>query len=131
MCGIAGIATSTTTSVDVDRLISMTAMLIHRGPGDRGVYVNPPRNVGLAHARLSIVDLAGGRQPISNGDSSLWITFNGEIFNHVELREELLKKGRRFRTESDTEESAPFAFSDDDSFQDRGIVDSTGILELV
>jgi len=103
MCGIAGIATSTTTSVDVDRLISMTAMLNHRGPDDRGVYVNPQRNVALGHARLSIVDLAGGRQPMSNSDGSLWITFNGEIFNHVELREELLKKGHRFRTESDTE----------------------------
>src|SRR5262245_58790889 len=103
MCGIAGIVTSTTTSVDVDCLRSMTAMLNHRGPDDRGVYVNPQRTVGLAHTRLSIVDLAGGRQPMSNGDGSLWITFNGEIFNHIELREELIKKGHRFRTESDTE----------------------------
>jgi asparagine synthase (glutamine-hydrolysing) len=101
MCGIAGVVTSEAGAIDTDRLMLMTAMLNHRGPDDRGVHVEP--RAGLGHARLSIVDLAGGRQPMSNGDGSLWITFNGEIFNHVELREELVGKGHRFRTESDTE----------------------------
>jgi asparagine synthase (glutamine-hydrolysing) len=101
MCGIAGIVTSEAASIDVNRLTSMTMMLNHRGPDDRGVHVEP--GLGFGHARLSIVDLAGGRQPMSNDDGSLWITFNGEIFNYVELREELIKKGHRFRTESDTE----------------------------
>jgi asparagine synthase (glutamine-hydrolysing) len=101
MCGIAGIVTSEAASIDVNRLTSMTMMLNHRGPDDRGVHVEP--GLGFGHARLSIVDLAGGRQPMSNADGSLWITFNGEIFNYVELREELVKKGHRFRTESDTE----------------------------
>ena len=76
-------------------------MLAHRGPDDTGFHAE--HGVGLAHARLSIIDLAGGRQPMCNEDSSLWITFNGEIFNYVELRKELLRKGHRFSTHSDTE----------------------------
>ena len=76
-------------------------MLAHRGPDDTGFHTET--GVGLAHARLSIIDLAGGQQPMCNEDSSLWITFNGEIFNYVELREELLRKGHRFATRSDTE----------------------------
>src|SRR5437016_1857140 len=79
----------------------MIAMLTHRGPDGCGVQTGP--FVGLAHARLSVIDVAGGRQPMSNADGSLWITFNGEIFNYIELREELLRKGHRFRTQSDTE----------------------------
>jgi asparagine synthase (glutamine-hydrolysing) len=101
MCGIVGIATSGAEAIDADRLTSMTAILSHRGPNDRGVHVEP--QIGLGHTRLSIVDLAGGRQPMSNNDGSLWITFNGEIFNYVELRQELVRKGHQFRTESDTE----------------------------
>ena len=76
-------------------------MLAHRGPDDTGFQVQ--NGVGLAHARLSIIDLAGGQQPMCNEDSSLWITFNGEIFNYLELREELRSKGHRFATRSDTE----------------------------
>jgi len=101
MCGIAGVVTSGPGSIDADRVMSMTAMLNHRGPNDCGLHVEPRAVFG--HTRLSIVDLAGGRQPMSNDDGSLWITFNGEIFNHVEIREELVSKGHRFRTESDTE----------------------------
>jgi asparagine synthase (glutamine-hydrolysing) len=101
MCGIAGIVSSERTSIDTDRLMSMTAMLQHRGPNDRGMHVEP--GIGLGHTRLSIVDLAGGRQPMPNDDGTLWITFNGEIFNYVELRKDLIGKGHRFRTESDTE----------------------------
>jgi len=76
-------------------------MLAHRGPDDTGFHID--NGVGLAHARLSIIDLAGGQQPMCNEDSTLWITFNGEIFNYVELREELISKGHRFATRSDTE----------------------------
>jgi len=82
-------------------LNGMIRMLRHRGPDEAGVHVEP--GVGLAHARLSIIDLAGGGQPMHNEDSSLWITFNGEIFNYLELREELIKKGHVFATRSDTE----------------------------
>jgi asparagine synthase (glutamine-hydrolysing) len=101
VCGIAGIAATNGDRIDADRLADMIAMLAHRGPDGHGLHVD--RSVGLAHARLSIVDLAGGRQPMSNEDGSIWITFNGEIFNHVELREELTRKGHHFRTRSDTE----------------------------
>jgi asparagine synthase (glutamine-hydrolysing) len=67
----------------------MIAMLAHRGPDGRGLRVDG--SVGLGHARLSIVDLAGGQQPMSNEDGSIWITFNGEIFNYLELRAELTR----------------------------------------
>ncbi len=79
----------------------MIGTIRYRGPDDVGIYSNGP--VGLAHARLSIIDLAGGHQPMSIAKDSLWITFNGEIFNFVELRDELIKKGHRFATSSDTE----------------------------
>ena len=79
----------------------MTAMIDHRGPDDRGMYIED--GAGLGHARLSILDVAGGHQPLSNEDGTLWITFNGEIFNYIELREELIRKGHRFRTKTDTE----------------------------
>jgi asparagine synthase (glutamine-hydrolysing) len=79
----------------------MMRIIEHRGPDERGLYTD--NYVGLAHTRLSIIDLVGGRQPMHNEDKSLWIIFNGEIFNYVELREELTKKGHRFATHSDTE----------------------------
>jgi len=79
----------------------MIAMVRHRGPDAAGTIVD--RGTGLAHARLSIIDLQHGSQPMQNGDGSLVITFNGEIFNFVELRDELTTRGHRFRTESDTE----------------------------
>jgi len=101
MCGIAGIVTADGNAIDRGHLASMIAMLQHRGPDDRGMHVD--QGAGLAHARLSVVDLAGGRQPMSSPDGSASITFNGEIFNHHELREELVKTGHRFRTASDTE----------------------------
>ena len=101
MCGIAGIVTSDAEALDADRVTAMTAMLAHRGPNDSGVHVE--LQAALGHTRLSIVDLAGGCQPMSNDDGSLWITFNGEIFNYVELREDLVRKGHQFRTQSDTE----------------------------
>lgn len=79
----------------------MVAMLGHRGPDGYGLYRDP--SVGLAHARLSIIDLAGGAQPIRNGDGSLWLSFNGEIFNYIELRRDLAALGHRFYTEGDSE----------------------------
>src|ERR1043165_9611618 len=79
----------------------MIATVAHRGPDACGLHI--AHGIGLAHARLSILDLAGGGQPMSTDDGSLWITFNGEIFNHVELREELEARGHRFRTRSATE----------------------------
>jgi asparagine synthase (glutamine-hydrolysing) len=79
----------------------MLGALRHRGPDEFGTYRDAI--AGLAHARLSIIDLSTGQQPLANEDGSLWITFNGEIFNYLELREELLGKGHRFRTASDTE----------------------------
>jgi asparagine synthase (glutamine-hydrolysing) len=102
MCGIAGILNLTErTAVAEKELRQMLALLRHRGPDQFGVLLDG--QVGLGSARLSIVDLHAGQQPISNEDGSLWIVFNGEIFNHPELRSELEAKGHRFRTRTDTE----------------------------
>src|SRR5437660_7224645 len=101
MCGIAGVVNFNNVGVEAERLRQMIATLTHRGPDGQGIYIAAP--VGLAHSRLSIIDLAGGHQPMSIEGGSLWITFNGEIFNYVELREELVRKGHRFATRSDTE----------------------------
>src|SRR3954462_2050540 len=79
----------------------MVGAVRHRGPDGIGTHFGA--GVALGHARLSIVDLEGGAQPLANEDGTVWITFNGEIFNHVELRRELLARGHRFRTHSDTE----------------------------
>ena len=79
----------------------MVESIRHRGPDGTGVHFGT--GVGLGHARLSIIDLAGGKQPLANEDESVWITFNGEVFNHVELRRSLLARGHAFRTRSDTE----------------------------
>jgi asparagine synthase (glutamine-hydrolysing) len=79
----------------------MASTLAHRGPDERSVFVD--QEVGLGHTRLSILDLENGSQPMGTEDGVLWIVFNGEVFNYVELREELEQQGRRFRTRSDTE----------------------------
>jgi asparagine synthase (glutamine-hydrolysing) len=102
MCGIAGIVTFTPEHrADEARLRQMLAMLRHRGPDQFGIYLGD--GVALGNARLSIIDLGGGQQPISNEDQSLWIVFNGEIFNYVELRAELEARGHQFATHCDTE----------------------------
>jgi len=102
MCGIAGIlAEPRHGPVPLEELRRMVAMLRHRGPDGYGLYRDD--RVGLAHARLSIIDLAGGFQPMANEDRSVWVTFNGEIFNYLELREVLEGRGHGFRTQSDTE----------------------------
>ena len=102
MCGIAGIYhAGGNDRISPETVSRMVSIQRHRGPDETGVYVDD--RVGLGHARLSIIDLAGGRQPLCNEDESLWITYNGEIFNYVELGEELRGRGHRFRTSSDTE----------------------------
>ena len=101
MCGIAGVCAARGYTIDPTRVAAMVSMLEHRGPDDRGLHVEP--DAGLGHARLSVIDLAGGAQPMSNEDGSLWITFNGEIFNYVELRDLLRTRGHHFASLSDTE----------------------------
>lgn len=101
MCGICGIFSLSGKPVDKDLLNKMAAIMAHRGPDGEGHYISD--SVGLGHRRLSIIDLAGGAQPISNEDDTLHIVFNGEIYNFIELREELEGKGHLFRTRSDTE----------------------------
>ena len=101
MCGIAGIIKSDGCRPDPEHLQRMIAALSYRGPDETGLCCRGP--AGLAHARLSIIDLEGGKQPMSISHEALWITFNGEIFNYVELREELIRKGHKFATRSDTE----------------------------
>ncbi|MFA5255282.1 MAG: asparagine synthase (glutamine-hydrolyzing) [Candidatus Omnitrophota bacterium] len=102
MCGIAGVF-SFKEDVSIDRglIKKMCSALIHRGPDDEGIYCD--NNIGLGHRRLSIIDLEGGRQPMSNEDGSVWIVFNGEIYNFLEIRADLIKKGHRFKTRCDTE----------------------------
>lgn len=101
MCGIAGIANFTDMEADPVILRKMIRTLVHRGPDDEGLECR--EGVGLAMRRLSIIDLAGGRQPIANEDGSVRVVFNGEIYNFRELRRELLKKGHHFSTRADTE----------------------------
>ncbi len=101
MCGIAGIVHDDKRTVDNGALRRMTRALIHRGPDEEGFHVEP--GIGLGHRRLSIIDLSTGQQPLCNEDGTIWVTFNGEIFNYIELRADLEKRGHRFKTQSDTE----------------------------
>src|SRR4051812_35679461 len=101
MCGIAGILTRRTPAPSLASLAHMAAAVRHRGPDETGIYRDA--ECGLVHARLAIIDLAGGQQPMADDEQDLVVSFNGEIFNYVELREELRGLGYRFRTRSDTE----------------------------
>lgn len=101
MCGIAGRLNFDGRPVELDLLDKMVRVIGYRGPDATGLFRD--RNVGFGHARLSIIDLEGGQQPMTTADGSFCITFNGEIYNYIELREELLRKGYRFQTCSDTE----------------------------
>ncbi|MGA8442441.1 MAG: asparagine synthase (glutamine-hydrolyzing) [Candidatus Sulfotelmatobacter sp.] len=101
MCGIAGMVGRPDEVVDAADVRRMCQTIVHRGPDDEGVYTRGP--VGLGMRRLSIIDLAGGRQPIHNEDRTVWAVFNGEIYNFLELRQELEGRGHRFYTHSDTE----------------------------
>jgi asparagine synthase (glutamine-hydrolysing) len=102
MCGIAGIvAADRLQDGDRDRAERMRDILAHRGPDGAGLHVDP--YAALAHRRLSIVDLAGGHQPLANEDGSVWVTYNGEIYNHASVRLQLEREGHRYRTRSDSE----------------------------
>ncbi len=101
MCGIVGFVNNSERAADRGVLEAMNGAIVHRGPDDDGFYVHD--NVGLAMRRLSIIDLAGGKQPMHNADRTKWIVFNGEIYNYRELRADLEKRGHSFYTNSDTE----------------------------
>jgi asparagine synthase (glutamine-hydrolysing) len=103
MCGINGIAFSMQSRrrVDATVLKRMRDVITHRGPDDDGIYID--ENVGLGHRRLSIVDVAAGHQPMTNEDGSLHITYNGEVYNHADYRDELEARGHVYRTHCDTE----------------------------
>ncbi len=102
MCGICGIYyVEAGKQVEPHVLRRMTDVIVHRGPDDDGFYVGD--GVGLGMRRLSIIDLVTGKQPMSNEDGTVWVVFNGEIYNHLALRQELEARGHRFRTRADTE----------------------------
>ncbi len=104
MCGIAGaVWTEHSSGIDATVLGRMTHVLTHRGPDDQGTFLDPRQRVALGFRRLSIIDLAGGHQPLGNEDGSVQVVFNGEIYNYRELRPMLEAKGHRFATQSDTE----------------------------
>jgi len=102
MCAIAGIYNLDGKPVEEKLLQRMAEIMKHRGPDDEGHYLN--RNIGFAHRRLSIIDLSSvGHQPMSNEEKTIWIIHNGEVYNYLEIREDLSKKGYRFRSNTDTE----------------------------
>lgn len=102
MCGITGIFNYRSNEpVDAGILSRMTSRLSHRGPDGDGFHLDG--TIGLGHRRLAIIDLEGGHQPLSNERGDVWVSFNGEIYNHAELRRDLLAKGHIFRTKCDTE----------------------------
>ncbi|MDD5458156.1 MAG: asparagine synthase (glutamine-hydrolyzing) [Phycisphaerae bacterium] len=101
MCGIAGIVNFEQPDAGREFMPAMLEVMRHRGPDGSGMYSDD--NVVFGHVRLSIIDLAGSKQPLCNEDKSIWVTFNGEIYNYKHLRENLLAKGHLFRTKGDTE----------------------------
>src|SRR6266545_6723793 len=102
MCGIAGIFDLKGEAVDALTIRRMTDVMAYRGPDDHGVFLD--KNVGLGHRRLAIIDLSrDGHQPMTNEDGTIWLVFNGEIYNYLELIPILQKKGHRFRSRSDSE----------------------------
>ncbi len=101
MCGIAGIVNRPGLRADRGIVERMTATLAHRGPDGDGIYCDG--SVALGHRRLSIIDVAGGAQPMSNEDGTIWVTYNGELYNEPALRSELEAKGHQYRTACDTE----------------------------
>src|SRR5690606_1388199 len=99
MCGICGKLSPA--GVSLQDLQRMAQAIAHRGPDDEGFFVDGC--VGLGSRRLSIIDVQGGRQPLSNEDGTVWVVHNGEIYNHVQLRRELERGGHTFRTRTDSE----------------------------
>ena len=106
MCGITGQFNFLRREpVARDMVVRMASSIAHRGPDDHGFYVAGP--IGLGFRRLSIIDLAGGHQPMADAEETTWVIFNGEIYNYPELRAELQSHGHQFRTRSDTEVIVP------------------------
>ena len=102
MCGITGILNLTEPNlISIDVIAKMSGYLNHRGPNESGLYIDDW--IGIAQTRLSIIDLTSGTQPIHNEDKTLWIVFNGEIYNYIELKNSLIKLGHKFYTNTDTE----------------------------
>ncbi len=102
MCGICGIYEKNSHDIDVETIVKMRDVMISRGPDDAGLYTAP--HIGLGHRRLSIIDISSsGHQPMSNEDNTLWVVFNGEIYNFHELRTALAEKGHIFNSHTDTE----------------------------
>ncbi len=103
MCGICGIAIPRTASRSIDPRVleRMRDTLAHRGPDDCGLFIE--QGIGLGHRRLSIVDVAGGHQPMASDDGSLQMVYNGEVYNHLDIRAELERRGHAYRTRCDTE----------------------------
>jgi len=99
MCGICGKLNPN--GVTSDEIQNMLEKLAHRGPDDEGIYLD--KNIGLGNRRLSVIDLPAGKQPISNETGTIWIVYNGEIYNYLQLRKKLEENGHTFRTNSDTE----------------------------
>ena len=100
MCGIAGVVNSKQ-GVDAATIRRMCQSIVHRGPDDEGIFVKD--GAGLGVRRLSVIDLAGGHQPVFNEDKSICVVYNGEIYNFQDLRQELEGRGHRFHTHTDTE----------------------------
>lgn len=104
MCGIAGIISFNSEPVKTDDLKKMTDVILHRGPDGEGQWINATGNVGFGHRRLSIIDLSEqGKQPMHYANERYTITFNGEIYNYIEIKVDLLNKGYVFKSNSDTE----------------------------
>src|SRR3954463_2186639 len=101
MCGIVGLLSCNDKPIYEEELRRMCASIVHRGPDDEGVYVGD--GVGLAMRRLSIIDLSTGHQPVRNEDGSVWVVFNGEIYNFKDLKRDLERSGHSFYTSTDTE----------------------------
>jgi len=107
MCGIAGIVSfgeRNVVKINEEKIKKMNDTMIHRGPDDEGVYVNDSGRVGLGHRRLSIIDLSSaGHQPMSNEDDTIWLVFNGEIYNYLDIKKDLEVKGHKFKSKTDSE----------------------------
>src|SRR5207302_11091166 len=102
MCGIVGIVSVDGLAEDAAaRTVAMRDILAHRGPDDAGLYTDD--RAALGHRRLSIVDLGTAHQPLANENDTIWITYNGEIYNHAEIRRDLEARGHQYKTRSDTE----------------------------
>ncbi len=103
MCGIFGYWNRGRQALSTDALAGMAARLVHRGPDDEGIWHQPQRGVAIGNRRLSIIDLGGGHQPFVSDDGQIAVVQNGEIFNYIELADDLRRQGVQLKTASDTE----------------------------